>query len=73
MKVIININDSDTVKRIYHADDGGIDLIPDNPEYKIMHYTPAEIDDYHIRVLAHVITKIPKEITPIPRRDKKEE
>ena len=26
--VVININDSDTVKRIYHAADGGIDLIP---------------------------------------------
>ncbi len=67
--VIININDSDTVKRIYHAQDGGIDLIPDNPEYKIMHYTPQEIDDFRIHVLAHVVTTIPPEIRPIPRRD----
>lgn len=67
--VVININDSDTVKRIYHAQDGGIDLIPDNPEFKIMHFTQDEIDDYHIRVLAHVVTTIPMEIKPIPRRD----
>ena len=70
--VIITVNDTDTVKRIYHAKDGGIDLIPDNPQYKIMHYTPQEVEEYHIRVLGHVITKIPKEITPIPRRDGKE-
>ena len=65
---IVNVNDSDTVKRIYRAKDGGIDLIPDNPAYKIMHYTPAEIDEYHISVLGHVITTIPEEIRPIPRR-----
>ena len=67
--VVININDSDTVKRIYHAKDGGIDLIPDNPEYKIMHYTQSEIEDYRIHILAHVVTTIPQEIRPIPRRD----
>jgi len=68
--VAIIVNDSETVKRIYRAEDGGIDLIPDNQEYKIMHYTPQEIDDYHIHVLAHVITTIPPEIKPIPRRDR---
>ena len=67
--VVININDSDTVKRIYHAKDGGIDLIPDNPAYKIMHYTQSEIEDYRIHILAHVVTTIPQEIRPIPRRD----
>lgn len=67
--VVINVNGTDTVKRIYRAKDGGIDLIPDNPEYKIMHYTPAEIEDLHICVLAHVVTTIPPEIKPIPRRD----
>jgi len=66
--VIISINDSNTVKRIYHAEDGGIDLIPDNPKFKMMHYTQTEIEDYCIHVLAHVITTIPPEIQPIPRR-----
>ena len=65
---IVNVNGSDTVKRIYHSEDGGIDLIPDNSEYKMMHFTPQEIEDYHIHVLGHVITTIPPEIQPIPRR-----
>ncbi len=66
--VILNINGSDTVKRIYHAVDGGIDLIPDNTKYKIVHYTPEDIRDLQITVLGHVITVMPKEFTPIPRR-----
>ena len=67
--VVININDSDTVKRIYHAKDGGIDLVPDNSKFKSMHYTPEEIEDFHIHVLGHVVTTIPQEIRPIPRRE----
>lgn len=68
MIVIVNVNDSDTVKRIYHADDGGIDLIPDNPAYKSMHYSPKDIEELHITVLAHVLTIVPPDIHPIPRR-----
>ena len=67
--VVVSINDSNTVKRIYRADDGGIDLIPDNPKYKMMHYSLQEIEDYCIHVLGHVITTIPPEIQPIPRRE----
>lgn len=69
MVVVVNVNDSDTVKRIYRAKDGGIDLVPDNPEYKSMHYTPKDIEEQHITVLAHVLTTIPPEIQPLPRRD----
>lgn len=68
MVVIVNVNDSDTVKRIYHAKDGGIDLVPDNPSYKFQHFSPQEIEDYHVSVLAHVLTKLPRDIKPIPRR-----
>ena len=68
MVVIANVNDSDTVKRIYHADDGGIDLIPDNPDYRAMHYSPEDITDLKITILAHVLTIIPPEIQPIPRK-----
>lgn len=66
--VILNINGSDTVKRIYHAYDGGIDLIPDNKNYKIVHYSPKDIEELQISVLGHVITVMPKEFGPIPRR-----
>ena len=68
MIVVINVNDSDTVKRIYRTSDGGIDLVPDNPDYKSMHYTPRDIEDYQIKVLAHVLTKLPQPFHPIPRR-----
>ena len=67
--VILTVNGSDTVKRIYRAHDGGIDLIPENPKYKTVHYSPKDIDDLQIKVIGHVITTLPKEFTPIPRRE----
>ncbi len=70
MVVIANVNDSDTVKRIYRADDGGIDLVPDNPDYRTMHYSPGDMTDLKISVLAHVLTTIPPDIQPIPRKKK---
>lgn len=70
MVVIANVNDSDTVKRIYRADDGGIDLVPDNPDYRAMHYSPADMTDLKITILAHVLTTIPPDIQPIPRKKK---
>lgn len=60
--VIVNVNDSDTVKRIYHTHDGGIDLKPDNPEYETIHYTPADIKRLQITVLGRVMIPIPKEL-----------
>ena len=60
--VIVNVNDSDTVKRIYRSKDGGIDLKPDNPAYETMHYTPAEIERYQVHVLGRVLMTISKEL-----------
>lgn len=37
--VAVTVNDADTVKRIYHTEDGGIKLVPDNPEYKTISYS----------------------------------
>ena len=68
MVVIVNVNESDTVKRIYRTEDGGIDLVPDNPAFKSVHYTPEDIRDLQISVLAHVLTIVPPDIQPIPRR-----
>lgn len=56
------------IKRIYHSDDGGIDLVPDNPAYRSMHYSPQDMEDMRISVLAHVLTTIPPDIQPVPRR-----
>lgn len=60
--VIVNINDSDTVKRIYRTSDGGIDLKPDNPAFQTVHYTPKEIEQYQVHVLGRVLLSISKDL-----------
>ena len=52
--VVVDINDSDTIKRIRKSKDGGIDLIPDNEEFEPMHLTPEEIDMYQVHILGRV-------------------
>ena len=57
--VVVDINDSDTVKRIYHADDGGINLVPDNiRQYKTMHLKPEDLKTFNVTVLGHVVKAI---------------
>ena len=68
--VIIDVNDTDTVKRIYRANDGGIDLVPDNEKYKEMHYTPRDLEDYQIHVLGRVVKVIGPDLQAKPRRRK---
>ena len=55
--VVIDINDSDTIKRIRKVK-GGIDLIPDNECYEIMHLSNEDIDRYHVRVLGRIVKAI---------------
>lgn len=66
--VIIDVNDTDTVKRIYRAKDGGIDLVPDNEKYKEMHYSPKELEEFQIHVLGRVVKVIGPDLHPKPRR-----
>ena len=57
--VVVDINDSDTVKRIFfNRQDGGIDLVPDNEEFEPMHYTPEEWQLYQGHVLGRVVKAI---------------
>ena len=58
--VVIDINDSDTIKRIFRSDDGGIDLIPDNKQFKTMHYSPEELEGLQ----AHVLGRVAKVLGP---------
>lgn len=53
--VVIDINDSDTIKRIRRAQDGGIDLIPDNSDYDPMHLTMEDIERFQVRVLGRIV------------------
>jgi SOS-response transcriptional repressor LexA len=56
--VVADVNDSDTIKRIFRSGDDGIDLIPDNEKYRLMHFSPEDIKDYQITVLGHVVKAI---------------
>ena len=56
--VTADVNDSDTIKRIFRADDGGIDLVPDNPKYQTWHFSPESINEYQISILGHVVKAI---------------
>ena len=52
--VAVNINDSDIVKHIYRAKDGGIRLVPDNPQYQEQFSSPEEVERLQIKVLVRV-------------------
>ena len=57
--VVVDVNDSDTVKRIYRADDGGINLVPDNPrQYTTMHLSKEDLKTFNVAVLGHVVKAI---------------
>lgn len=53
--VVVDINDSDTIKRIRRTKDGGIDLIPDNTVYDAMHLSPEDIGRFQVRVLGRIV------------------
>lgn len=67
--VVIHANDEDTIKRIYHAKDGGIDLLPDNRKLSPKHFSPEDIRDGDIAVLGHVLMIWPRDVKPRPRWD----
>lgn len=53
--VVVDINDSDTVKRIFRAKDGGIDLVPDNTDFDTMHLTREDCERFQVRVLGRIV------------------
>ena len=61
--VDIDINDSDTIKRIFRSPrDNGIDLVPDNDEFEPVHYTPEDLELYQAHVLGRVVKTIPPDL-----------
>ena len=60
--VVVNIEDSDTIKRIYRAKDGGIDLVPDNKNYRTMHFTPEDLQNLPPHVLGRIIRNLGQDI-----------
>lgn len=61
--VDIDINDSDTIKRIFrNRQDGGIDLVPDNEEFEPQHFSPEDLSLYQAHVLGRVVKTIPPDL-----------
>lgn len=60
--VIVNIDDSDTIKRIFRADDGGIDLVPDNSDYRTMHFSPSDLQDSPPHILGRIVRNLGQDI-----------
>ena len=56
--VVADVNDSDTIKRIFRNADGGIDLVPDNDKYKAMHFSQKDMEEYQVNILGHVVKAI---------------
>lgn len=60
--VVVNVDDSDTIKKIYRAKDGGIDLVPNNEKFRKMHFTPEDLIDYPPHVLGKVLRNYGQDI-----------
>ncbi len=60
--VVANIEDNDTIKRIYHAKDKGIDLVPDNTHFRTMHFTPAELKNYPPHILGRIVRNMGQDL-----------
>ena len=56
--VVVDINDSDTIKRITRSKDGGIDLIPDNTDFDVMHLSPEDCERFQVRILGRIVKVI---------------
>lgn len=52
--VLVN-GESATVKRIKKEPDGGIWLLPNNPAFEPMHYSPAEVASMPVRIIGKVV------------------
>lgn len=54
--VVVLVNGEDaTVKRIKKEPDGGIWLLPNNPAFDPMHYSPAEVASMPVRIIGKVV------------------
>ena len=60
--VIINVDDNDTIKRIYHSKDKGIDLVPDNSAFRTLHLSPEELKNYPPHVLGRIVRNMGQDL-----------
>lgn len=60
--VVANIDDNDTIKRIFHAKDKGIDLVPDNSKFRSLHFTPHDLQTYPPHVLGRIVRNMGQDL-----------
>lgn len=60
--VAVNIDDSDTIKRIHRAKDGGIDFVPDNPKYREIHFSKSDLQSYPPHILGRVVRNMGQDL-----------
>ena len=60
--VAVNVDDSDTIKRIQRAQDGGIDLVPDNPKYREIHFSKSDLQSYPPHILGRVVRNLGQDL-----------
>lgn len=60
--VSANLEDTDMIKRIFRAEDGGIDLKSDNPKFNTIHVTEQELRDGRLHILGRVMISVGKEL-----------
>ncbi len=60
--VVIELEDNDMIKRIVHAKDDGIDLIPDSSDFRTLHFTQDELQNYAPHVLGRVVRNMGQDL-----------
>ena len=60
--VIANVDDGDMIKRIFSAKDGGIDLIPDNSDFRELHFMKDQLQNYPPKVLGRIVRNLGQDL-----------
>ena len=60
--VIVDVNDSETIKRIRRTARGGFDLVSDNNKFETMYFSPQDIAKYQVKIIGRVVRSISPEL-----------
>ena len=60
--VIVDVNDSETIKRIRKTARGGFDLVSDNNKFETMYFSPQDIAKYQVKIIGRVVRSISPEL-----------
>lgn len=60
--VIVDVNDSETIKRIRRTARGGFDLVSDNNKFETMYFSQQDIAKYQVKIIGRVVRSISPEL-----------